>query len=133
MIYYGYFIYMVCTEYIHGVCVCMCTCLYARACVCMCACVCVHVYMYVYVCVCIVCIYCVVFILHIIGALIAASGSNEGNLTSSEGSQSSLQNSTLSSNGEHSRYACHPNIMYQNSRSCYYYMQVSKSFLVGRY
>ena len=70
--------------------------------------------MYVYVCVC-VCVHMYVSVhevcLHIhtvcgifIGALVAASGSIEGNLTSSEGSQSSLQNSTLSSNGDHSRF-----------------------------
>ena len=73
----------------------------------------------------------VVFVLHIPGALVAASGSNEGNLTSSEGSQSSLQNSTLSSNGEHSRFV-HPDkqtIMLLIMHT----VQVSKSFLVGRY
>lgn len=45
------------------------------------------------------CSFCVVFVWYL-GALVAtAPVSNEGNLTSSEGSQSSLQNSTLSSNG----------------------------------
>ena len=95
------------------VCVCVSVCVPLYVCLCMCACVCVRAYMCVCVCVSVrVCVHVCVHevCLHIpvcgifIGALVAASGSVEGNLTSSEGSQSSLQNSTLSSNGDHSRF-----------------------------
>lgn len=51
-------------------------------------------------CVCLLCVFTLCgVIVYLTGALVAASGSNEGNLTSSEGSQSSL----LSSNGDHGR------------------------------
>lgn len=57
--------------------------------------------------ICTVCMFtlCGTYVCILTGALVAASGSNDGNLTSSEGSQSSLQNSTLSSIGDQGRYA----------------------------